>query len=65
MPEFYMIFARQINEMSEFCMIVTRKIDKCPRFYVTFAPKIFFSDFVGEQMSLPLSPTPMILSALF
>jgi len=64
MPEFYvilaenyqntrifMIFARKINKISDFCMTFARKI---PEFYIIAR---FF--WVGAKPPSPMSPTPM------
>jgi len=50
MPEFYMIFARQINKIPEFYMIYARKNNKMPEFYMIFAQKIFFPNFGAPSL---------------
>ena len=55
MPEFYMILARKINKIPNFC-------PQMPYFYIIIARKIFFPDFFffggGGTCPLPPSPTP-------
>jgi len=54
----FMIFARKINQISEFYMIFARKM---PEFYIIIARKIFSPNFKGggARAPCPLSPTPM------
>ena len=40
MPEFYMIFARIINNIFEFCLIFVRKIYKNSRIFHDIIPKM-------------------------
>jgi len=56
MPEFYMILARKINKIPEFYMI----LPKMPEFYIIIARQIFSRFFWGggRAPSAPY-PTPM------
>jgi len=51
-----MIFARKINKIPKFYMILARKM---PKFYIIIARKIFF-----PELWHPQSPTPMIVTTL-
>jgi len=51
MPEFCTIFARKVNKIHEFCMIFARKM---PEFYMIIARKIFSRLFGGGGEGTPL-----------
>ena len=59
MPEYYMILARKIDKIPEFYIISARK---CRNFYIIIARKILSPNFWGHVPAPPpahLSPTPM------
>jgi len=62
MPKFYIILARKIIKIPEFCRLFARKIDE---FYIIIAPKIFFSRILGGGGGTCPPPTPMQLSNSF
>jgi len=59
--QIFMIFARKINKIPEFYMIFARQI---PKFYIIIAGKIFFPNFGGHLLPLPLLPPILCLWAI-
>ena len=58
-----MIIVRKVNKIPEFYMIFAPKM---PEFYIIIARKIFFPNFRGARAPLPPpSPTPMDLGTYF